>query len=90
MSHNDGLHRFFCEQPLIAAVCTHCGKLAAVYRGHHIDCPDTDDEGWRPEGRCRCDPPPPLPARGEMAAQIAKACTGERVFLHRAPVKIYI
>jgi hypothetical protein len=93
VSRDDAIHRFFSDKRLIAAVCKRCGKLVAVYEGHNLDCQHcavTDDERWRPTKRCRCDPPPVLPAGTEMAAKIAQADAAERKWLHRAPIKIYI
>ena len=92
MSSDDALHRFFFDKPLIAAVCKRCGKLAAVYWGHNLDCQCavTDDEPWQLARRCRCAPPPVLPAGTEMAAKIAQADAVERKWLYRAPIKIYI
>ncbi|WP_094287668.1 hypothetical protein [Mycobacterium lehmannii] len=80
------LHRFFYEDPLVAARCTRCGKLVAVYWGHDAGCSDCDgDEGWRSTGKCRCNPP--LPARSQMAAQIAKAYAAKRKRPKRKPLR---
>ena len=83
---DDALHRWFAKQ-LVAAVHTRCGKLAAVY---------ADGDGWRWERKCRCDPPPALPAGAELARHLAKAeaiinaLPPGREYSHHAPLKIYI